>query len=241
MHRYADGLVNWYAIEDGDELTIVDTGWRRSWPHVEQTVAHLGRRLGDVRAVLLTHGHADHLGAAEATRTATGAAVHAHRREEGRVKGTAKGASPFALVPGLLPHLWRPSAFGFVLHATAHGFLNPRWVREVTAFEGDAALDVPGHPRPVFTPGHTAGHTAFHLPEQGLLMSGDALATLDVLTRRRGPRLMPAALNDDPAEAERSLDALATVEAGMVLPGHGDTWTGTPAEAVALARSVAAG
>ena len=237
VHRYADGLVNWYAIEDGGELTIIDTGWRTSWPHIEQTVAHLGRSLGDVRAVLLTHGHADHLGAAEAARTGTGARVHVHQREEGRARGTAKGSSPFALVPRLVPHLWRPSALGFVLHATAHGFLRPKWVREVVTFESDGPLDVPGRPRAVFTPGHTEGHTAFHLPEHGLLWTGDALATLDVLTRERGPRLMPEALNDDPVAAAGSLSAFEGLEAGLVLPGHGDPWTGTPAEAVALART----
>lgn len=236
VHRYADGLVNWYLLEDGGELTVVDTGWPRSWPRIEQAVTGLGRSLDDVRAVLLTHGHADHLGAADKARQAANAPVRVHRKEVARVRGQAHGGSPFSLVPGLLPHLWRPTAFGFVLHATAHGFLTPRWVGEVSAFEGGSPLDVPGRPQPVLAPGHTEGHTAYHLPEQGVLFSGDALATLDVLTREQGPRLMPDALNSDPTQARESLDSLKPLEANTLLPGHGDPWAGTPAEAVARAQ-----
>jgi glyoxylase-like metal-dependent hydrolase (beta-lactamase superfamily II) len=237
VHRYADGLVNWYVLEDGGELTIIDTGWPRSWPHLQDAVRQLGRSMADVRAVLLTHGHADHLGAAEKARTTGGVPVFTHRDEAARVRGKAKGVSSFALVPGLLPHLWRPSAFGFVLHAASHGFMTPRWVGEVTTFEADGPLDLPGAPTPVLAPGHTEGHTAFHLADRGVVVSGDALATMDVLTREQGPRLMPDALNDSPRQARESLATLAPLSGDTLLPGHGDPWHGEPSKAVELART----
>ena len=51
VHRVADGLVNWYLIEDGDGLTLVDAGWPRSWPRIERAVSALGGSTGDIELV----------------------------------------------------------------------------------------------------------------------------------------------------------------------------------------------
>ena len=237
VHRYADGLVNWYLVEDGDALALVDTGWPTSWGRIEAALAGLGRRPSDVTAILLTHGHADHLGAAERGRTATGATVWGHREEIARIKGEQKGGSSIALVPRFLPHLWRPTTLGFVLHATVRGFLTPRWVKEVRPFETGEQLDVPGRPRILFTPGHTQAHSSFHFAERGVLVTGDALVTRDPVTGETGPKVFSDALNSSPEEARRSLDALADAAADVLLPGHGEPWTQGTAVAIERARS----
>ena len=238
VHRVADGLVNWYLIVDGGEVAMVDAGWPRSWSQVEAALTEIGRSPADVRSVVLTHAHPDHLGAAEAVRERCGATVHVYRDEVDRARGKAKGSSPFTLVPGLAPHLWRPSAFGFVMHATVRGFMMPTWVTEVESFGSDAPIDAPGRLRAVPTPGHTEGHVALVLEEHGVVFSGDSIATLDVLTRARGARLLSDALNGDPAQTRESLTALGAIDAGLVLPGHGEPFEGTPASAVERARDV---
>lgn len=237
VHRVADGVVNWYLVEGAGRVAIVDTGWPRSWPRIEEALAALGRSGADVAAIVLTHGHPDHMGAAERARTELGAPVLANRAEVARVRGEAKGSSPLTLVPGLVPQLRRPAALGFVLQATARGFLTPRWVKEVRAFDPGDRLEVPGSPEVVATPGHTEGHVSFHLRERGVVIAGDALVTRDPVTGATGPRLAHDVVNADPARTRASLAALEGLEADTLLPGHGEPWRGSAAEAVSRARA----
>jgi glyoxylase-like metal-dependent hydrolase (beta-lactamase superfamily II) len=78
VHRIEDAYTNWYAIEDGDELTIVDTGHPRSWASLHELV-RARRRLPT--AVVLTHAHFDHMGFAERARAKLAVTVHAHEQE----------------------------------------------------------------------------------------------------------------------------------------------------------------
>ena len=100
----------------------------------------------------------------------------------------------------------------------------------------EGELDVPGSPRVVFTPGHTYGHCALHLPGRDAVISGDALVTLDPYTGQPGPQIVAGAATADSAQAIASLDRLAATGASVVLPGHGEPWTAGVASAVELAR-----
>lgn len=109
----------------------------------------------------------------------------------------------------------------------------------MTPFADGDELDVPGRPRVLATPGHTEGHASLLLADRGVLFAGDALITADPLTGESGPRVPADPLNLDTAQAHASLAQLERVDAGIVLPGHGEPWTQGASRAVERARAAA--
>ena len=73
----------------------------------------------------------------------------------------------------------------------------------------------------------------------GVLITGDALVTGHPLSTTHGPQLLPAIANHDQAQCIRSLTTLATAGTEVLIPGHGDIWTGPIAQAVRAATRAA--
>jgi glyoxylase-like metal-dependent hydrolase (beta-lactamase superfamily II) len=119
---------------------------------------------------------------------------------------------------------------------TAAGALAVRGVEADRELVDGDVLPVPGSPQVIHTPGHTDGECVFYLPDRAVLLSGDALVTLDPYTARRGPRLVAPAATADSTQAAASLERIACLEATVMLPGHGDPWRDGVAAAVDEAR-----
>jgi glyoxylase-like metal-dependent hydrolase (beta-lactamase superfamily II) len=233
IHRIgSDSRVNSYLVEESGEVTIIDAGMAGFYDTIDQELTAMGRTPADVRALLLTHGHSDHIGFAERLRRERSVPVSVHEADaalaRGEVPNPAKGARPFRFLP-LLGFLW----FGL-----RHGGLRTHNLTTVSTFGDGATLDVPGSPRVILVPGHTPGSAVLHVPERDTLFVGDALATYAVTTGVRGPQVAP--FTADRAQAVDSLGRLESVAAGLVLPGHGDPWRGGVAEAIRLVRASAA-
>jgi glyoxylase-like metal-dependent hydrolase (beta-lactamase superfamily II) len=233
--RLGTELVNWYVIEDGGRLTVVDAGVPAYRPQLDQAVAQLGRNVGDVEAVILTHAHGDHVGVAEMVRREAGARVFVHEADR-ELAMTAKAFGKNER--SLLPYLRYPMAWRLLTHLMRGGGLKPRPIAEVTTFADGETLEVPGRPRAIHTPGHRDGHCAFFFESRGALFVGDALCTLNPLTGRRGPQLMPSAFNRSSQQCLESLARLDPIDAATLLPGHGEPWTDGTRTAVEQARAV---
>jgi glyoxylase-like metal-dependent hydrolase (beta-lactamase superfamily II) len=231
IHRLGPGLINVYLVEEAGAVTIIDAGVAGYWADLPAELAAMGRTLDDVRAIVLTHGHSDHIGFAERARRERRWPVSVHELDaalaRGEVPNPAKGLGPFKIRP-LLGFLW----FG-----ARHGALRTRNLGVVATFGDGATLDVPGSPRVILVPGHTPGTAALHMPRLDALFAGDTLATKAVTTGATGPRIAP--FTADPAVALASLGRLESVEAKWVLPGHGEPWMGGVAAAVAKVRESA--
>jgi glyoxylase-like metal-dependent hydrolase (beta-lactamase superfamily II) len=232
IHRLGKGIVNSYLVESAGEITIVDAGAPSYWGDLPAELAAMGRSLEDVRAVVLTHGHSDHLGFAERIRRERKTPVLVHELDaalaRGEVRNPSKGPGPFKLSPLL----------GFIWFSMTHGMLQIPRIAEVSTYGDGATLDVPGSPRVILLPGHTPGSAALQFAGHDALLIGDALATYSVTTGVDAPRIAPFSADADQALA--SLARLDGVEAGYVLPGHGQAWTRGVAAALAEVRAAAA-
>lgn len=231
MFRLGTTYVGWYALEEAHAFTFIDTGLPGYWNQIVSFLGSRGAAVSAVKAVVLTHHHVDHKGNAERLRTEAGAQVLVHQAD---VAGATARAAP--------PRwpLWNPRLLHYFLHSVRYGAIRTLPVVEATSFADGEVLDVPGRPRVIHTPGHTAGSAAMSLEASRVLVVGDALATIDLVSGDSGPRLLPSFTNDDPELALASLRTIEALQAEWVLPGHGPPWAGTPREAVALARNAAA-
>jgi glyoxylase-like metal-dependent hydrolase (beta-lactamase superfamily II) len=233
VHRLTQGVVNFYLVEEGGRLLLVDAGAPRDWDLLVRAVAGLGRRLDDLEAVLLTHAHADHIGTAERARTTAGARVWVHHAD---AEMTRTGR-PTKTDGRIRSYLLRAEFYRTLFSLARRGATRIVPVREVGTFTDGETLELPGRPRAVHAPGHSPGSAALLLEGRGVLLTGDVLATRNPLTGRDGPQIMPSGLNSDTPQALRSLAALDGIRAGLLLPGHGEPWSGDMAEALRLARA----
>jgi glyoxylase-like metal-dependent hydrolase (beta-lactamase superfamily II) len=223
-----NSMINAYLVEQAGEVTIIDAGVPGYYNDLAGELAAMGRTPADVRALVLTHGHTDHVGFAERLRRERQIPVSVHEADaalaRGEVPNPARGTGPVKLGPFA----------GFLWFTLRHGGLRTPKLHEVATFGDGATLDVPGSPRVILTPGHTPGSAALHVASLGALFVGDAFATYAVTTGARGPQVAP--FTADPAQAVESLARLEAIPADQVLPGHGDPWTGGIDEAVRQIR-----
>jgi glyoxylase-like metal-dependent hydrolase (beta-lactamase superfamily II) len=232
LHRVGSDIVNSYLIVEKDGVTIIDAGLPGHWKALEAELAAIGKSLGDVRALILTHGDTDHIGFAARLHRETGIAAYIHKADVDRAHLTVKKPNS-----GWGPVKIGPLA-GFLWYSAHHGGLRIRPATELQTVADNEVLDVPGSPRIIHTPGHTPGSLAVHVPAVGALFIGDTMTTRNVLTGVTGSK--PAPFTLEPEQAVASLDRLEDVDATWVLPGHGPAWDGGVPRAVQLIREAAA-
>jgi glyoxylase-like metal-dependent hydrolase (beta-lactamase superfamily II) len=230
VHRLGTRWANFHLVAEGDEGILVDAGYPRYFTQLQTTAQTLGVGLKGIRAVIVTHHHVDHAGTAEAVRSRAGADVFVGAADASIVRGERPSHPPH----GFWREAWRPSMIAYLLHSARTGGGRYRPVGAVRALDEDGALDLPGRPRIVRTPGHTAGHCSVFLQERGVLLAGDAMVNFDYASGQRGPKLHR--FNEDRDKAIASLERLDGLEAEVVLFGHGDPWRSGLASALEIVR-----
>ncbi|MDR7038903.1 glyoxylase-like metal-dependent hydrolase (beta-lactamase superfamily II) [Methylobacterium sp. BE186] len=169
------------------------------------------------KAIVMTHGHFDHVGVLEDLAAEWDAPVYAHALERPYLDGSAAYPPPDPSVGGGLMARISPLYPTRPVDVSRHLRLLP---------EDGSVPPMPGW-RWLHTPGHTPGHVSFWREEDRSLIAGDAFVTTAqesayaVATQRPEIHGPPMYLTTDWAAAHRSVEALARLEPERVVTGHG--------------------
>ncbi len=212
---------NVYLVRWAASWVLVDTGWPRNGPAIRQAVEETFGRPAGPRAILLTHLHPDHAGSLRELVGVWGAPAFVHRAElplaTGYVPEYANPLDERVIIPVLtrLPRAWQERMrSGSDLSEVVH------------PLDAGAPPGLPGWVS-VHVPGHTPGSVAFFRPRDRMLISGDALLTVDLtslggLLAGRARLAPPLRFTDwDRTATEESIAALARLRPAAILPGHG--------------------
>jgi glyoxylase-like metal-dependent hydrolase (beta-lactamase superfamily II) len=230
MDDVADGvrglrivMVNVFAVSASSAgWTLVDTGLPLSADRIENwTREHVGTGPRP-NAIVLTHGHFDHVGALEELAERWNVPVYAHELELPYITGEASYPRPDPRVGGGL------MAMMSSLYPRGPVNAGPR----ATPLPADGSIpSLPGW-RWIHTPGHTVGHVSLFRDGDGTLIAGDAFCTtkqeslLAVAQQRPELHGPPAYYTTDWADARASVERLAALNPTVIAPGHGLAMSG---------------
>ena len=200
MERIADGVhqvsrgVNAFIIDGDEGVVLIDTGLPRQEGIVIDGLAEIGRAITDVVAILITHGHVDHVGGAAAIAGASSGRLYAARADTPMIEGRVPKAPP--------PVMERIPFMGRIMSRLPSG--TPVRVDHIIE---DPDTTLPTDIRAVPTPGHTPGHTSYVLERSGgILFVGDAAVATRSGRIRRGWMNRSTPVFDDSIRTMADLD-----------------------------------
>lgn len=208
-------FVNAYCIENGEgEWVLLDTGLRPALSILKGAALEMKR---PPVAIVLTHGHIDHIGCAGELAREWGVRVWAHRLERPFLSDESFYPPGDPTVGG---------ALAFVSRAMPPQKFDLRDVLEI--FPDDGKFDFLKGWQIVETPGHSPGHVSLWHEDDRVLLAGDAFCTADMDSFVGLTTLKPTQFarggtpfTPDWEAMKRSLGVLADLEPVIVGAGHG--------------------
>jgi glyoxylase-like metal-dependent hydrolase (beta-lactamase superfamily II) len=208
------GRIHAFLLDDAGAFTLVDTLYDSDGALIVRAFQQMGRKITDLKNIILTHAHRSHIGGLAALKKLSGAKVWAHESESDIIAGKRK--SPGTTFIPQWPLKVYPIQFALNIGVDGHAPC------EVDAFlkEGDSV----GPLQIIHAAGHSPGHLAMYWKQRSALFAGDALATWPELS------LGWPGLTLDQDQNLQSLRKIDDLRADVIAVGHGEPATGEQIE-----------
>lgn len=195
--------MNCYLIKTEAGCFLIDTGIKKKRGQLEQELIEAGCSPGDLKLIILTHGHMDHVGNAAYLRDKHGAKIAMHGGDSAMVES----GDMFIEMGGAV--VWLVGALMKVLGLSDYERFTPDIILEdgqdISAHGLDATV--------IHTPGHSEGSICIKTAE-GNLFCGDLFNNTNKPEK--------ASLIQDPEKLEASVNKIKAQECKTVYPGHGE-------------------
>jgi glyoxylase-like metal-dependent hydrolase (beta-lactamase superfamily II) len=208
--------------ESGSQWVLLDTGLENSVDFILKSAEEKFGKGSRPKAIILTHGHFDHVGSAIKLANHWDVPVYIHQLELPYITGKKDYPLPDStvdegLVAKISPTFPHKSidignrAVALPLDGSVPGLASWTWIH---------------------TPGHTEGHISLFREKDGILIVGDAFSTvkqeslLSVLTQNEQISGPPKYLTTDWIAAERSVRRLLDLKPSLAIPAHGKPMKG---------------
>jgi glyoxylase-like metal-dependent hydrolase (beta-lactamase superfamily II) len=219
---YTNQIVNISLVGTAEDWVLVDTGMPQSAKRILKLVEDRFGAESIPKAIILTHGHFDHVGAVVDLVESWNVLVYAHELEIPYLTGQASYPEPDGSVEGGIIAKLSPFFPNEPINLGSH----------VNRLPSDGSI--PGMPgwRWIHTPGHTPGHVSLFRDKDRALIAGDAIVTVEqdslykVLTQKKKLTGPPVYFTTDWHAAEQSVKKLEALKPSVVISGHGVPMSG---------------
>jgi hydroxyacylglutathione hydrolase len=182
----------------GDEIMLIDTGMPGNSGNIidylQKTLKH---EPSDIKTIVITHHHFDHVGSLDRLKKISGAGVAVHRADAGYISGNKNqpGMGFMGLMINFLKLIYRTQPVEV----------------DILLEEGDQI----GGYQVIHTPGHTPGSICLYNPNNKVIFVGDNLRYSQEKIEGPDPRLLP-----EPEQFKNSIKKLENLDFEVILSGH---------------------
>lgn len=229
------GFVNVYLLKTEQGNLLIDTGWGtdNAFDRLVQQMAEAGVALDELTYLVITHLHPDHFGLAGRIQEHSPAQIILHAAENAmlihsaeNMRSVFKELDRWLCTNGMPQEVRRQ--MGQAISSGSHfgNRFKPDWV--ISGGEhlqlGEFALEF------IWTPGHSPGNLVIYESSQRLLFSGDHVLP----NTTPNISMYSESMHNPLADYLESLSQTATLDAVLVLPGHGEPFTELADRVVAI-------